>query len=63
MKINQLLPKTIFLLFFTSFIGFGQNIKGTIIEKDSQKPLENVNVFVVKKMLLELLQMSMATLT
>lgn len=48
MKNNKLLPKTIFLLFFTSFIGFGQNIKGTILDKDSQKPLENVNVFVVK---------------
>lgn len=33
---------------FNSFFSFSQNIKGIILDKESQKPIENVSVFLAK---------------
>ena len=37
--------KLTILLFFTAFTLFGQNIEGVVLDQDSNKPLENVNVY------------------
>lgn len=37
------------ILFFSIFTVFGQNIKGTVLEEGSQKPLENVNIYFKKE--------------
>ena len=42
--------KTLFVIvFFSTFTLFGQNIKGTVLEEDTNLPIENVNVYFKKE--------------